>query len=416
LRVLLSAYACEPDKGSEPGIGWNWVRQVARFHEVWVITRANNREAIEQALTNEALPNVHWVYFDLPGWMRFWKKGERGLHPYYYLWQLGAYFVARRLHRRVRFDLVHHATFGVYWMPTFVSLLPVPLVWGSVGGGETCPRAFWRSFSFRGKVFELLRGLARRLGECDPLVRLTARRAAIALANTVQTQARLRALGCRQTVVFPHSALPTQEIRQLTSYPHHQDCAFRVLSLGRLLHWKGYELGLKAFAQFHRRHPASEYWVIGDGPERDRLKRLAGGLGVANAVVFWGSVTRVDGLERILGCHVVLHPALHDSSPMAVVEAMAAGRPVICLDLGGPGLQVSEGTGIRVEAVTPEQVVADLATALENLAIDPRRRAKLGEAARARIEVEFSWERAGERLAAIYEKVASPWGSADPRR
>src|ERR1039458_9148705 len=47
--------------------------------------------------------NVHWVYFDLPRWAAFWKKGRRGGHAYYYLWQLGAYFVARKLHREVGF-------------------------------------------------------------------------------------------------------------------------------------------------------------------------------------------------------------------------------------------------------------------------------------------------------------------------
>jgi hypothetical protein len=94
MKVLLSAYACEPGKGSEPGVGWNWVRQIAPFAEVWVITRSNNREAIEKALAEEPLPNVHWVYFDLPRWARFWKKGQRGVHLYYYLWQVGIYFLA----------------------------------------------------------------------------------------------------------------------------------------------------------------------------------------------------------------------------------------------------------------------------------------------------------------------------------
>src|SRR6266511_405878 len=92
LKVLISVYACEPDKGSEPGVGWNWVKQIARFHEVWAITRANNRDPIERELAKQPMPNVRWVYFDLPKWSRFWKKGPRGVHLYYYLWQIGAYF------------------------------------------------------------------------------------------------------------------------------------------------------------------------------------------------------------------------------------------------------------------------------------------------------------------------------------
>ena len=112
MRVIASAYACEPEKGSEPGVGWNWARQIARFHEVWVITRKNNRAAIEAALAKEAVSNVHWVYFDLPRWASFWKKNRRGVHLYYYLWQIGAYLRVRKLHREFCFQLAHHLTFA----------------------------------------------------------------------------------------------------------------------------------------------------------------------------------------------------------------------------------------------------------------------------------------------------------------
>ena len=71
MRVLVSAYACEAERGSEPAVGWMWVQQILRFHEIWVITRANNREPVESALAKEPLPNVRWVYFDLPHWARF---------------------------------------------------------------------------------------------------------------------------------------------------------------------------------------------------------------------------------------------------------------------------------------------------------------------------------------------------------
>src|ERR1700683_2444848 len=87
LRVLLSAYACEPGRGSEPGVGWNWIRELAKFDEVWVMTRSNNREPIERALTAEPIDGAQFVYYDLPRWLRFWKKRQRGIRLYYYLWQ-----------------------------------------------------------------------------------------------------------------------------------------------------------------------------------------------------------------------------------------------------------------------------------------------------------------------------------------
>ena len=118
-----------------------------------------------------------------------------GTHLYYYLWQMGIYFLAKRLHREVGFDLVHHVTFVNYWMPSFLALLPVPFVWGPVGGGESAPRAFFRTFSLRGRMYEYLRNLARFVGEHDPFTRLTAQKATIALATTSESATRLRCLG-----------------------------------------------------------------------------------------------------------------------------------------------------------------------------------------------------------------------------
>src|SRR5271167_4738650 len=110
LKVLISAYACEPDRGSEPADGWYWSLQMRRFHDVWVLTRSNNREPIERVGTEGK--DIHWVYVDLPKWLRFWKKGSRGVQLYYYLWQIAAYFTGRRLYRQHRFDIIHHVTFG----------------------------------------------------------------------------------------------------------------------------------------------------------------------------------------------------------------------------------------------------------------------------------------------------------------
>jgi glycosyltransferase involved in cell wall biosynthesis len=407
LRILISAYACEPGKGSEPGVGWNHVKQAARFHDVWVMTRSNNRALIEEALEAEPMSNVRWIYFDLPRWTSFWKRGQRGIRLYYSLWQFVAYRKARKLHRDVSLDLAHHVTFVNYWLPTFLPFLPIPFVWGPVGGGESTPRSFRSFFSLRGRIYEATREFVRALGKLNPFVRVAARRAAIALATTNETEQRLRELGCRNVAVFTQANLPTKEVHQFAEIPSRRDPPFRVLSVGRLLHLKGFELGLRAFARFHARFPESEYWLIGDGTERKRLERLALKLGLSQATIFWGMMSREQVIATLSQCDILLFPGLHESGGCVSVEAMAAGRPVVCFDLGGPALQVTEATGIKVPAITPEQAVTDLASAIEQLAVDPARRTKLGQAGRLRIEQEFNWERKGERLARLYERLVN---------
>jgi glycosyltransferase involved in cell wall biosynthesis len=407
VRVLVSAYACEPGQGSEPGGGWHWVCQIGRFEECWVITRVNNRPAIEQASAANPMPGVHFIYFDLPRWARFWKRGKTGVRLYYYLWQMSVYLLARKLHREFNFSLVHHLTFANYWLPSFLPLLPVPFVWGPVGGAESAPPTFRKSFSLRGKIYEVLRDTARRLSELNPFVKITARRAVASFAVTPETAERLTSLGCRNVAISSQVALSLEEMSLLGKIPARRGGAFRVFSIGRLLHWKGFELGIRAFAEFHKRFPDSEYWLIGNGPEKERWLRLADKLGVADSIIFFDALPRAELLESIANCDVLLHPSLHDSGGWVTMEAMAAGRPVICLDLGGPALQVTAATGIKIPATSPEQVIRDIVAALERMATDASGRASLGQAGRARIEQEFNWKKLGDQMAVVYAQLLS---------
>ncbi len=403
MKLLLSAYACAPGHGSERDGGWNCVRQAARFHDVWVLTQKVGHPEIEATFDKEPLPKARFVYLDLPAVAGLLKKWRRGAELHYYLWQLAAYFAGRGLHRKIGFDLIHHVTLGRYWMPSFLTLLPVPFIWVPVGGGESAPCAFWRSFSFQGKVSELARDLARKIGECDPFVRNSARKATVALATTEETAKRMRALGCRQVSVFPVVGLPQDEVQLLSSIPRPQSTLFRLISIGSLIHWKGFHLGIRAFAIFHSEFPASEYWLIGDGPERKRLEKLARKLGIRKNIKFWGFLPRPQVLEKFADSDVLVHPSLHESGGWVCLEAMAAGRPVICLDLGGPALQVTAETGVKVPAITPEQAVIDLAQSLSLLAGDPALCARMGRAGRQRVNARFRWAEKGAFLTATYE-------------
>src|SRR5207302_1733788 len=135
--------------------------------------------------------------------------------------------------------------------------------------------------------------------------------------------------------------------------------------------------------------------ILGDGPERSRLEELAARLGVRDRVVFWGKLPRAQALEKLAGCEVLVHPSLHDSGGWVCLEAMAAGRPVICLDLGGPGLQVTDATGIKAPALMPGQVVKGLAEAIKRMSNDTELRNQLAQGARNRVAEEFAWTSKG---------------------
>jgi glycosyltransferase involved in cell wall biosynthesis len=257
-----------------------------------------------------------------------------------------------------------------------------------------------------------LRGLrCRPTGrECDPFVRFTGRKATLGLATTKKTAKRMRKLGCRQVSVHSEAGLPKEEMWHLSSIPLRHNSVFRVLSLGRLVHWKGFELGLRAFANIQNQCPTSEYWFVGEGPEEERLRSLARDLGVSGKVTFFGRLSRSQALEKLTQCDVLVHPSLHDSGGWVCLEAMAAGRPVICLDLGGPDLQVTNETGFKIAATLPEQAVRGLAQALSSLAADYGLRSRLGMGGRQRVMDHFDWDGKGEYRAKIYEGLVREHG------
>lgn len=401
LKVLISAYACEPGKGSEPGVGWSVAREMARYHDVWVLTRANNRKPIEDELLRHPIGGLQFAYYDLPNWIRWWKSGPRGVQFYYYLWQFGASRMALNLHEQLAFDLTHHVTFGRYWTPALVSRVDAPFVWGPVGGGDDTPLSFLSNGSVSQKLYERWRAVAKWLGERDPLLQATARLSNIALAATGQTQRRLSSLKCRRVYLEPQVAMGQREYEQLAAITHNSGPITRFISIGRPLHWKGFELGLRAFAA--SAIPDSEYWLIANGPGRKALERLVTALGINRQVHFVDSQSTLEDVYAILGaCDVLVHPALHETFGTVVLEAMAAAKPVLCLDLGGPAVQVTPETGFKVAAHEPEQAVRDLAAAMVKLTESPELRRLMGEEGRKRARTEFSWERKGEVLNEYY--------------
>lgn len=371
-------------------------------HELWVITWHVHRAGIEAELSQRPLAGVRFLYYDLPGCSNLFQQGGMGTQVYYYLWQIGAGLAARRLHRRFRFDVAHHVTYATGWQPALVGLLPVPFVWGPVGGAETAPSSFAPGFTWKGRAYETLRSLVRRKAVIDPLVRLTAKRAGVALATTEESAAFLRRLGARNVDVCTQVALPDDEFHRLAQTPPPCSPAVRFLSLGRFIHWKGFHLSIEAFARAVGRLPDAEYWLVGEGPERERLERVAADLGVADKVRFYGWVPRDLAFGFFAEADVLVHPSLHDSGGYVCIEAMAAGRPVLCLDLGGPAVVVDVDSGIKVPAPSPAEAIDGLAEAMVVLGRDADLRCRLGEAGRRRVREQFLWSGRSRWMEQVY--------------
>jgi glycosyltransferase involved in cell wall biosynthesis len=400
-RVLLMAFACDPQLGSEPEVGWQWVRNIARSCDVWVITDGAHQAAVDAHLRLHPDPVIHMIYHRLARPLNRLQRGRIAMNVYYYLWELSAVPKVRRLHRHVGFDLAQHITYVRYWMPSAAAALDVPFVWGPVGGGESAPPLFRREMRPRHRLLELARSLARRIFEWDPLVRLTARRATVAIAVTAETAACVRRLGVRHVEVLP--AIGYVPWAANDALPGGAPRAFRFISIGRLLHWKGVDLAIRAFAAAGL--PGARLLIVGDGPERLRLHALAEALGLAGRIDFTGELPRTEVRNLLTDSDVLVHPSLHDSGGAVCLEAMAAAKPIICLDLGGPGTLVVSDCGIRVAPGNPGQAVGDIAAAMRLLHGDAALRHRMGAAGRQHVAGAHSWEKKMLHLGRIYAEV-----------
>jgi glycosyltransferase involved in cell wall biosynthesis len=411
MKVLMSAYACEPGRGSEPAVGWNWALQAARHAEVWVITRRNNREAIEAALAAAPQPNLHFVYHDPPKRLTFWKRKQRGVHLYYLLWQLSALKLARRLHRREHFDIGHHVTFVSHRFPSFFAWLGLPYVWGPVAGAETAPRAFYSTFGRKAVLKQLLRDLSNAAIRFDPFVARTARRAHTLLAATPDTAAAVsrsfsREVATSLAIGWSGEPAPLRE----------HDGPLKAIYVGRLIYWKGVHLALAALAAAEGARRGMSLTIVGSGPERPHLEQMAADLGLEGAVRFLGEVP-ADEVTALLREHnAFVFPSFQDSGAFAVLEAMTQRLPVIALNCGGPATLVSEATGLTIDPVSPAQTVTALRDALIRLHDDPALRKHLGDAGAARAVDAFSWNRIGDLTEQLYAACIQPVVPAEALR
>ncbi len=409
MKVLVSAYACDPRGGSEPGVGWNWSRAMARHHDVWVLTRSNNREEIEGELRRWPQPRMRFLYLDLPPWARSWKRGQRGIRLYYYLWQLLAGRSARRAHAEIGFDLVHHITFATAFVPALTFLPGVPFVLGPVGGGVRAPWRLTAEWGPRGVVFEAMRAIRRGVARyLDPLVRLTWRRATVILAQNPETLAWLPARHRVKSRVVPNAGIDPQEIAEPDRPLGTERLA---VAAGRLVHLKGTSLAIRALAAIAADVPDLRLVVVGKGRDRDRLERLARELGVANRVKFTGWLERPELLAMLGRADVLLFPSMHEECGAVVVEALARGTIPIVLGAGGPPvLSGDAGYVVPVKGVSRGAVVRSLAEILRSHdpRADGRRRAAI---ARAR---SMSWSHKLDALDGLLRPSPFPQTGARP--
>ncbi|MCO5161150.1 MAG: glycosyltransferase family 4 protein [Mesorhizobium sp.] len=405
MKILISAYACETGRGGEGEIGWRMARYLAAGNDVWVITRANLRAAHETMFRTEAKPErLHFVYFDLPWIFRFYKRGKRMFLLYYYLWQIGAGLRARRLMRTQAFDLCHHLTGGMDWMPAGLALCRGPLLWGPVGSEDTHP-ALRRRLSATSRLKDRLRFVVRgAMRHVDPLVRLSGRRAVAVLSHTPETlPARLaeKVKPFVQTGIenIPQLALPKAGMVRGSS--------LRILFAGELKDWKGALLALEAALRYFEHDPSATLSIVGDGPLRAEMEAMIAAHPQGRRAVMAGRMPMEQLVALMRESDVFLYPSFHHGLATVVLQAMLTGLPVICLEGDATGRVVGQVAGITVPLQPGSDPVVDLADAIDSLASDEDRRQTLAREGQRMAREQYTYAALAGAIEQTYRQIRS---------
>lgn len=405
--VVVTAYAVNPYKGSEDGMGWNMILQIARYQKVIAITRENNQAAIERYMyeyPQRETRNIQFKYFDTPYYTRFWKKGGRGALLYFYLWQ---YSVANWIKRQNwKYDIVHNLNFHNDWTPSFLWKTKKPFVWGPIGHHPEIPKVFLKQYGFSTVMREGIRWAAKQIfWNFDPFLKKTKREAAhiFAMNSTVA-----KVLKLPESKV---SILPSVASEKIEFHGKLPKDTFNVLSVGRFVALKGFDVTLRAFAVFFHRLSKEDQakvklTVVGRGPAKPLLEKLIEEHALEAAVHIIPWIER-DKLSMIYQAADLFFFPSHEGAGMVVSEAMSYGLPILCFDNCGPGEFVNKTCGMVIPYQDYDKVINYFAEDLLRLYNDRDQLDRLSAGARRQHRNRFTWNVKGDIFQMVYEEILS---------
>lgn len=372
-KVILSAYACSPIRGSEPGNGWTWAVHVAQIgYEVWCITNNEDRAEIEKAAAATGLTNLHFVFVTIPYKLDKFllDTDSKKIYLHYYLWRKYAAKVAVRLHKEINFDIAHHVTFGSLQQASFLwRLKGAKFIFGPAGGGQEALPAFKEYFGKAWKT-ELIRSkISKYSFRFNKDLKQTLKNAAHLLVTNRETEALIKSTpyydAAKVHLVLDNAVPPSMEGLgfQQRDYQH----PLKLLWVGRMLPRKGLNLVLHALS-FIPDEIDYTFTIVGGGECFDQLDTWIEQYGVRrDRLVILGQIPFPSVIDYYKKSDVFVFCSLRDSCPAQLNEAMAFGLPPVVLNIHGSALAVPDDCGIKVPATTPAETAKAIADAIISL-------------------------------------------------
>ncbi|WP_160115054.1 glycosyltransferase family 4 protein [Bryocella elongata] len=463
MKVLLMAYECSPYRGSEWAVGWGRLLEGARAAELHVITSESNFAALQRADSEGLLPAGVRYYTPTPDAALRKMEQKPALFAYnytaYHHWQKLAFELARSLHATEKFDLVHQVNVCTFREPGYTWQLDIPYLWGPVGGTQNFPFSFLSMLHPVEAIKEFMRAVSN---ECSlrfkGRVRAAARHAAMIIGANSTNQRDYERVFQRDVGLLLETGLRTVIEPDRSRFQSRVDDKragrsarpIKLLWSGEFQTRKALPILLRALARLEEEDVRWELDILGNGPmwtswiaETGRLGLLSmvrepvalapsAGPGTPpvlpeetlgrqargqrqleqaraagrNIVHFLGRLPFQEAVAKMNEAEVFCFTSLRDTSGNVVLEALAAGVPVVCFDHQGAADMVSDDSGVLLPVVSPSAAVTDWAATLRELVDDPEYLLELSEGTTEQAR-KFLWSTNGDRINEIYRELAS---------
>ena len=403
ISILINAYACSPNMGSEPGMAWNWCINLAHYCELHIITEGEFRDKIEATLPT--LPqgkNIHIYYNPVPEHVRkmCWNQGDWRFYKYYKEWQWKTYLMAKEICQQTHIDILHQLNMIGFREPGYLWKIPdIPFIWGPVDAKEGFPMAYLKGASLKTKLFMQLKNIITKWQlQHAKRVHMAARRASYVISASSNSQQAFK------KYIQIESPLLNETGCYIQKHPiidKSKKESLDILWVGKLDFRKQLGLALRSIAK--TQNPHIKLHIVGGGNSLP-YQALAKEIGIETQCKWYGSVSHKEVQKIMEESDVFFFTSVAEGTPHVVLEAIGNNLPVVCFDTCGQGDSVNEKVGIKISLSTPSQSIIDFAKKINYLYQNRFILQQLSEGCNKR-QKELSWDNKALQMVELYNKA-----------
>lgn len=402
-KILVSCYACSPLRGSEPGMGWRFVKEISKHHEVHVITEKEKWENdIKQHLAEhpDLTTNLYFHFIAKKRNRKLRKIWPPSYYWFYKQWQKKAFQLAKKLNSEENFDLIHQLNMVGFREPGYLWKIDKPFVWGPIGGMQNTPWSLFSIFNLHGKLFYGGRNIFNSL-QLQFLKRpkLAATRGNNSLiAATPDIKDTILKVWNKEAEIITEVGVEQNISNKINIIK--ENSKLNIVWSGQHTSGKALNILLKSLSKL----PKNMNWslhILGSGKETQRWKKLAKTLHINTNCKWYGWVPKLEAENVMKEGHLLCITSLKDLTSTVTLEAIALGLPVVCLNHCGFSHVINESCGIKIPVTTPENISIGFKTAIEKLYENEVLRQQLSQGAFLRAK-SFLWEGKINKLNQVY--------------